>query len=200
MPHPRPNGKQPRRRHSWPPLHVHVFKNHHNINDDPFSFFISPPDASLVTAVEDLSAGIQTGRRARSVSPFKRQGDSAARPKSRTISHLTKLFKWIERMERQYGVRYGVHRQHSPARGNYSPEMQSPSPPPLSPSSFSPPSPRVPELRGREPSQRNLRGSPKRPSHRVRSHSGKPRIWQEPGDSIYPLAEEQEDGGLAIRF
>ena len=172
-----------KRHHSWPPFKVHVF--HHtpkDINENPFEFFLSASD-DPDELLDDITAGIDIVPRSRSLSPLRLPSHGEVRPITQAAStSLAKLKKWIERMER----RYFHHAQLLP------PAPEIPTSPMLSPPPHSPSSP---QPRGR----RNNRGSPKGSRDRaIRSHSGKPRVWKEPGQDIWPVVEEQEEIGLGI--
>lgn len=174
--------RQHRRRHSWPPLRMHVFKHAHDIDQNPFAFFLSTTDGFDDDDAEDLTAGIGEAPRARSLSPL-HFGATATTPNLESAkSPIAKLKRWIERMERRY-----VHRGHTS-----SPEERIASPAIPIPSTGSP---RSPVSRGR----RDDRLSPSLVAKRdVRSHSGRPRVWREPDWDIWPVAEEQEEYGLGI--
>ena len=173
--------RQHRRRHSWPPLRTHVFKHAHDIDQNPFAFFLSTT-AGFDDDVEDLTAGIGKAPRTRSLSPL-HFGATATTPILKiSKSPIAKLKRWIERMEKRY-----IHRGQT-----FSPEQHVASPAIPIPS---PGSPRSPIFRGRRDDRLNPSFVEKRD---VRSHSGRPRIWREPDWDIWPVAEEQEECGLGI--
>ena len=171
-----------KRRHSWPPLHTHSPKHAHAIDENPFEFFISAPGSIGADVEDDLTAGINATPRSRSLSPS-RLHHLATSPLLESVSSpIARLKRWIERMEQRY-----IHHRQSPitTEPNISPKL----------STLEPTSPKAPAPRGR----RENRLSPKSGMRRgVRSHSGRPRIWIEPGEDIWPVAEEQEDVGLGI--
>lgn len=170
-----------RRSHSWPPFRVHALHFSKSIDENPFAFFISTSDSVDDVSEESMSAGIEQMPRSRSLSPLHIHRNRDPDLTSLTApSPFLKLKKWIQRMERQY-----FH------RGLLSP-TEVPQNTPLSPLQRSPVSP---QSRGRG----NFRGSPKSPkSPNSRSHSGRPRVWREPSEGIWPVVEEQEDIGLGI--
>ena len=172
-------GGHHKRRHSWPPLHI---RRAHAIDENPFEFFISTPESNGADVEDDLTAGIGATSRSRSLSPS-RLPTSAASPLLESVSSpIARLKRWIERMEQRY-----IHHRQNPVAVEHaiSPKLSAPQPS----------SPKSPTTRGR----RDNRLSPKLRSNRgVRSHSGRPRIWIEPGEDIWPVAEEQEDVGLGI--
>lgn len=162
---------------------MHVFKHAHEIDQNPFAFFLSETD-NLDDDAEDLTAGVGEESRARSLSPL-HLGTTATSPILESAkAPVAKLKRWIERMERRY-----IHRGHASSHEEpiASPAIPIPIP--------SPGSPKSPISRGR----RDGRLSPSHITKReVRSHSGRPRVWREPGWDIWPVAEEQEEYGLGI--
>ena len=194
-----PASKNHRRHHSWPPLHVHVFKQHKEIDENPFAFFVSPPEDSEREIADDLSAGIEDGRRPRSLSPLhiKERPVSSLRPIP--LSPRAVLMRWIEKMEKRY-----VHKRRASDE-----ELPSPSPPIPAQSPTAPTAPLSPQPRGRATRQHSPNSSSPR---QMRSHSGRPRIWRSPPSGIWTLAEEKEqedkeqekkeqkDCGLGISF
>ena len=175
-------GKHHKRRHSWPPLHIHSQKHVHAIDENPFEFFISTPESIGADVEDDLTAGIGATPRSRSLSPS-RLHTTATSPLLESVSSpIARLKRWIERMEQRY-----IHHRQIPiaTEPTISPKLSTPEPS----------SPKSPTARGR----RDNRLSPKSGMKRsVRSHSGRPRIWIEPGEDIWPVAEEQEEVGLGI--
>ena len=170
-----------KRRHSWPAFKVHVF--HHppkDINENPFVFFLSAPDEPD-EVLDDITAGIENVPRSRSLSPLLLPTHGEERLFMSTEStSLAKLKKWIARMERRY-----FHHTH------LLPPQE-----PVTPLLLAPPSsPGSPQSRGRSHSRGNLNGSR---DTAIRSHSGKPRVWREPSEDIWPVLEEHEDLGLGI--
>ena len=172
-----------KKRHSWPPLRKpRAFYVDATIDQDPFAYFISPAEDRDVFFNDDLSAGIDEHKRSRSESPGHRSAYVSLAVASAASSPTAKLKKWIERMELRC-----FHRSPSVIQR----PMQSPDPPqpPAFRTTVSPP------LRGR----RNMRSSSSnRSRHSTRSHSRRPRVWQEPSEEIYPVPEEGEDVGLGI--
>ena len=176
---PRSTGRK--RRHSWPAFKVHVF--HHppkDINENPFEFFLSASD-DPDEVLDDITAGIENVPRPRSLSPLLLPTHDEERPfRSSASTSLAKLKKWISRMERRY-----LHHTHL-----------LPPPTPVAPLLLAPPSsPGSPQSRGRRHSRGNLNGGR---DDTIRSHSGKPRVWREPSQDIWPVLEEHEDVGLGI--
>lgn len=173
-----------KKRHSWPPLRVSR-KSYFNesIDSDPFSYFISPASDRDFFINSDLSAGIDANKRSKSLSPpplTPRTILSAVT--SPASSPTAKLKRWIERMELRCFRR-------SP-RASERP-MPSPDPPEL-PEIVAP---RSPPIRGR----REMRsGSSLRVNQHQRSKPRRPRVWREPSEGIWSLAEEEEEIGLGI--
>ena len=170
------------RRHSWPPLRMHIFKHAHDIDQDPFAFFLSTTNGFDDRDAEDLTAGVGEAPRARSLSPLHR-GATATSPNLESAkSPIARLRRWIERMERRY-----AHRGHASSPEQREASQAIPIP--------SPRSPRSPIPRGR----RDERLSPSSVARRdMRSYSGRPHVWREPDWDIWPVAEEQEEYGLGI--
>lgn len=183
------------RRHSWPPfktLHT-SFGGDDKIDDNPFAYFISPIEDQEAFVGSNLTAGITQRPRTRSLSPFHSQFHSSPLSTPLEWRPLVILRKLIRRLEAR---RHPTCRHPSPSQ----PQTRAP-PPPDSylkppPSPASPPSPQVsPRIRGRrvlpssEGSSRIRQG---------RSHSERPRIWREPGEDLWTLAEEGEEVGLGI--
>ena len=176
-----PSLKKLRRSHSWPPLHIHVFKQHKEIDENPFSFFISPPEDSAGGIADDLSAGIEDGRSRRSLSPIHKPVSSL---RSRPLSPKAVLTRWIEKMETRYVHKRRASDEELPEPSALVPLRASPPVPTLSPTV-----PLSPQMRGRATKQQSPNGSQKR---QIRSHSGRPRIWRSPPSGIWTLAEEKE--------
>ena len=181
-----PAARNHRRRHSWPPLHIHVFKHHKEIDENPFAFFISPPEDSGGGIADDLSAGIEVGRRPRSLSPLHVKEKPVSNLRSTPLSPRAVLVRWIEKMEKRY-----VHKRRAS-------DEEPPKPTSLVPTR-SPPAPPSPQMRGRAVQQHSPNSSSGR---QIRSHSGRPRIWRSPPSGIWTLEEEkeQEEHGLGISF
>ena len=173
--------KNHQRRHSWPPFRVQALHPLKDMDENPFSFFVSAPDEPYTTENDSLSAGIERVPRSRSLSPFAAVGENRnnltlfAAPTA-----VEKLKRWIVKMER----RYLRHNHFSPLDV-----------PQNSPCLYLAESSGSPHTRGRG----SLRGSPRSVRSRdSRSHSGRPRVWREPGEGIWPVLEEQEEVGLGI--
>lgn len=182
------------RRHSWPPLKPSqtTFGGGDQIDDNPFAYFISPTE-DHVFVESYLTAGITQQPRTRSLSPFRCQSHNSslsAPPEWRPLVILRKLLRRLE------ARRDSTHRELSPPQ----PQRRAAPPPNLylqpQPLPASPPSPQTsPRMRGRRDLPSSVGSSKIR---QVRSHSGRPRIWREPSEDLWPLAEEGEDVGLGI--
>jgi hypothetical protein len=168
-----------RSRHSWPPSgKSRSFQIDKKMDEDPFAYFISPADDRDVDFDIDLEAGIRDGRwRSRSSSPRdSRRNRKFRKASSHAADAPTSSFKrWIERMEKQY-----FHRRPS--------SHTVPLPGPLT----SHPPPTSPPLRGR-PCHRA--GTAQHVPQLRRTPARRPRSWREPSLEIWPVLEEQEDGG-----
>ena len=185
------------RRHSWPPFRLSNLHHKKDIDDDPFSFFISPSNDLAGFDFDHMNADIEPESRSRSLSP------SMIRNKGKILNSptISRLKKWVQKMEARYlHTRYSAPSKvptllitppDSPIIGMKRPA----SPEPLErtvdiPIQVSPP------LRGRRTSR-----SARRPygNRMVRSHSKRARVWREPGEDIWPVMEEDgEDIGLGI--
>lgn len=183
------------RRHSWPPLKtLHTsFGGSDKIDDNPFAYFISPTEDQDAFDDSNLTAGITQQSRTRSLSPFRYQLPSSPLSTTTGWRPLVILRKLIRRLEAR---RYHTHRHLSPSQ----PQTRAASPPDLylkpQPSPAAPPSLQVsPTIRGRR-TLPSSEGSGR--IRQVRSHSGRPRIWREPGEDLWTLAEEGEEVGLGI--
>lgn len=183
------------RRHSWPPfktLHT-SFGGGDKIDDNPFAYFISPIEDQEAFVDSNLTAGITQQPRTCSLSPFHYQIHSpplSTPPEWRPLVILRKLIRRLE------ARRHPTHRHLSPSQS-----QTRAAPPPHSylkpqPSPPSPPSSQgSPRIRGRR-TLPSSEGSSR--IRQVRSHSGRPRIWREPGEDLWTLAEEGEEVGLGI--
>lgn len=194
----KPQAKHHSRRHSWPPLRLSNFHHKKDINDDPFSFFISPSDDSATFIFDHMNADIEPETRSRSLSP------SMIHNKGKILKSptMTKLRKWVEKMEARY-----LHTRRSstskvpsllitPPESPMTGIKRPASPEPLEPVIEMDYAPVSPPLRGRR-SHRTAR----RPygNRMVRSHSKRARVWREPGEDIWPVMEDDaEDIGLGI--
>ncbi len=173
-----------KKRHSWPPLRISrasYFKE--CVDSDPFAYFISPASDRDVFIKGDLSAGIDPGKRSKSLSPNLCNSRTVlSAVTSPSSSPTAKLKRWIERMELRCF-------QWSPRAS----ERPMPSPdPPMLPETVVP---RSPPARGR----RDVRsGSSLRVNQYQRSKPRRPRVWKEPSEGIWSVAEEGEEIGLGI--
>lgn len=171
-----------RKRHSWPPLRLSratYFKE--SIDSDPFAYFISPASERDVY-INDLSAGINPGKRSRSLSPKSHKEDTVLSTLTTASSPTAKLKRWIERMELMC-FRRSPRISERP--------MPSPDPPRVLEIAV----PLSPPIRGR----RDVRsGSIHRVNPNRQSKPRRPRVWREPGENIWSVAEEGEDVGLGI--
>ena len=171
-----------RKRHSWPSSHPSRTTHfHENIDFDPFAFFISPA-SEQDQDINNLSAGIELGKRSKSLSPTLHREKTVLSALTAVPSPTVKLKRWIERMEL-------LCFRRSPRMS----ERPVPSPDTLAFPEFV--IPRSPPCRGR----RNVRtGS----VHRVTSNrwdiARRRRVWREPSEQIWPVVEEGEDVGLGI--
>ncbi|KAL2047386.1 hypothetical protein N7G274_001407 [Stereocaulon virgatum] len=172
-----------RKRHSWPPLRKpRSFYINESIDEDPFSYFISPAEDRDVFINSHLTAGINDKRRSRSLSPAKHKTITSLAAAAAASSPTAKLKRWIERMELRCFRRSSAMCERP---------MPSPNPqqPPEIVQTVSPP------VRGR----RDIRSSSRqRVNHNMRSHSRRPRVWREPSKDIWPVAEEGDGIGLGI--
>jgi len=171
-----------RRHHSWPPFQLHSFTHNTTIDENPFAFFLSASDDLDDFSDEHIRADIDQRPRSRSLSPFvfRKAKDNRTFEISSTTA-ISKLKRWIEKMERRY-----FHRRHVLLP---QPEFK------VSPTKAPQNSPSSPQMRGRM----NARTRPNSRANRaMRSHSGRPRIWREPDEDIWTVMEEQEEIGLGI--
>ena len=168
-----------RKRHSWPPLRVSraTFVKE-SIDSDPFAYFISPASDRDIY-FNDLSAGIDTRTRSRSFSPKSSLNDHMLSSISSSASPTARLKKWIERME----LRCFRHSPRISERPMPSPE------PPKSPET---PIPVSPLARGRSDVRSGSSLRVNRPQQR------RPRVWREPSEKIWSVAEEGDEVGLGI--
>lgn len=171
-----------KKRHSWPPLRLsrETYFNE-SIDSDPFAYFISPASDRDIF-INDLSAGINTGKRSRSLSPRIHKEKTLLATVTSAHSPTAKLKRWIERMELRCF-------RKSPRMS----ERPMPSPdPPRPPETAIPVSPPV---RGRNDVRS---GSVNRVNPNQRSKPRRPRVWREPSETIWSVAEEGEEIGLGI--
>ena len=146
------------------------------INEDPFSYFISPAEDRDVYFESDLAAGIRNDRKSRSLSPFHHKARKNI--SSVSTSATMKLRNWIERMEKQY-----FRRGSDPIVAI--------------PKSCKAPGTTSPPMRGRGDHRTS---SSLRVTHNLRSPPRRPKVWQEPSVDIWPVLEEAEDVGLGINM
>ncbi|MCJ1377595.1 hypothetical protein MMC17_000690 [Xylographa soralifera] len=174
-------GTHHRRSHSWPPFRVHSLQRPKDIDENPFAFFITTTVDSEEIPEGPMSAGIEKTPRSRSLSPLRLRAKHNPDLASLTVPNpFSRLKRWIQKMEKQY-----FH------QGQLSPLEV----PQNTPVSLLPRSPASTPSRGRG----SIRGSPRSlRSPDSRSHSGRPRVWREPSEDIWPVVEEQEDIGLGI--
>ena len=204
-----------KRHHSWPPFKL-PHHNVKNIDEDPFSFFISSDTdsaGSIVNQDYHMNADIDLAPRSRSHSP-RMSHNRAKLLASPTGKSIIKLKKWVEKME----IRYFHMKRHQPltpqshsilpditisdADAEQAPDIsQSNLKRPASPDELERieqaiPIPLSPPLRGRR-----TRRSSRRPygNRMVRSHSKRARVWQEPDEELWPVMEEDEIGlGITV--
>lgn len=173
-----------KKRHSWPPLRISresYLKE--SIDLDPFAYFISPASDRGIFLKGDFSAGIDPRKRSKSLSPYPRNSRTIlSTATSTSLSPTEKLKRWIERMELRC-FRWSPRASERP--------MPSPDPP-------EPPEtviPKSPPARGR----RDVRsGSSLRVNQDQRTRPRRPRVWREPSEGIWSVAEEGEEIGLGI--
>jgi len=166
-------------RHSWPPYetpakHPRAGNDRKSedlsIDENPFSFFISPPAADERESDEDyFSAGIDS--KPTPHSPFSRSRMNESSVTEGAKSPAAVLRRWIKYMEARHP--YLSHRR----------QVEGPPSKPVVP--FIVPSDDSTE-RGREAdrSTETIRGR-----KQVRSHSGRPRSWREPSADLWPVSE-----------
>ena len=177
-----------RKRHSWPPLHHKKHRASYfreEVDEDPFSYFVSDPAESSEAFLSGMAAGIDETPRARSCSPAHR---NLLMSTSVPSSPTTRLKKWIERMELLC-----FHR--SPRSSPPIIQRPMPSPEPFRPSTMLMTS--SPPVRGRRDSRV---GSTHRVTANGRSKPRRPRAWRAPSGDIWTVDEEKEgeDVGLGI--
>jgi len=167
-------------RHSWPPYETpakHPRPGNDrksedlSIDENPFSFFISPPADDDRESDEDyFSAGIDS-KPTPPASPFRRSHTNESSVTDGAKSPAAVLRRWIKCMEARH-----PHLSHRR-------QLEEPPPKPVVP--FIVPSDNSAE-RGREAdrSAETIRGR-----KQVRSHSGRPRSWREPSADLWPVSE-----------
>lgn len=168
------------KRHSWPSLRVTKSpRSSKPIDQDPFAYFVSPVLDEESVIQFRLSAGITNPRRSRSLPSFRLKSGRGQTATDRARRRVAKLKKWIERMQ----LAYFHHRTLVPAT--------SPTPP-------------VPQMMAEEPIAIDRgRDTQVIATSRIRAQTRtpprKPRVWRQPSDNIWPVAEEMEEVGLGIR-
>lgn len=167
-----------RKRHSWPPLRKPMSLDiKETIDEEPFAYFISPPEDRDIFFATDLAAGVGSNRRSRSLSPFQNKSKGILSEDEADKSSVVKLKRWILRMERYYFHRKSPCKDATTVQPLYIPATSSP------------------PVRGR----RNTRTtSSSRVTHNLRSPPRRPRAWREPSTDLWSVPEEQEDNGLGI--
>ena len=216
---PRAHSKHHHRNHSWPPFRLHI-SHRKDIDEDPFSFFISSDNDSAGSMNDHLNADIDGMSRSRSHSP--RLGRNRAKLlSSPTGKSILKLRKWVEKME----VRYFHARASGPSRLPKLPDVSEASQldnmegiPSVRVSDADTPRPSLKRPASPDESEEMvqyipildsppMRGRRSRKSARraygdrmVRSHSKRARAWKEPGEGIWPVVEEDEQDGLGVDF
>ncbi|MCJ1374181.1 hypothetical protein MMC20_005413 [Loxospora ochrophaea] len=181
------------RRHSWPPFRSRTatFGADREIDENPYAFFISDEGEIDAFGSLPMTAGISKRTRPRSLSPPKLRQKRALGARVSPRSPMAKLRRWIERMEQRY-LRH--HKCAMPEEQSISPVEAAP--PALSPAPLPDPQPPTsPDTRGRR--EARLKADDRR-RQMSRSHSGRPRVWREPSDYIWPVEEEGEEVGLGI--
>ena len=191
-------------RHSWPPYET-LARNPRSrtdrksedlsIDENPFSYFISPPADDAQELQEDyFSAGIDN---APDSTPLHR-GPTGESP----VTHAPKspgaiLRRWIKYMETHHPYIYHRHQEEGPPPEPVVPFIS----PPNRPSPIATHSPRLPKPvennlssntsseRGREADRiaEDIRGR-----KQARSRSGRPRSWREPSADLWPVSEAGE--------
>ena len=194
------------RRYSWPPLKLIKPRREKDIDEDPFSHFLTPINYDHARAWDDyMEADIERESRPKSLSPCTMQN----RDKVLQGPAIRKLKSWIQRMEARY-----VYRRTPDTM--IEEEASLPTPPNSPVQLQSSINKRVafvemetgpnfdmcnitisPPLRGRRPARSTRR---RYGDKVVRSHSKRARVWKEPDEDIWSVPEEQEDIGLGIKF
>ena len=182
--------------HSWPQLpKLHRIHAEKPIDSDPFAYFVSPTEHPMLYIQGDLTAGISTKARSRSLPPI-----SSRKPRIEiSISFTSKsptarLKRWIERLEKQCFHRsYRYTDEPDPIIKVIRPRPKPPVPctePVIIPIS--------PPVRGRRDTRTGSRK--RRSGNNGRTPPRRPRVWREPSAGIWSVAEEDEEGmsGLGI--
>ncbi|KAI9665436.1 MAG: hypothetical protein M1829_005715 [Trizodia sp. TS-e1964] len=161
-------------RHSWPLFsNSQEFPSAADIDDDPFSYFLSPPSPSIDPFLdEDVSnAGIS---RPGSKPPPLEADTSVSKASKTTSAVLRRWASFVERSNPSLHLRY--HPPTTiPTRTVSQPNLQ---------------------LAAEQTFEYN-RGRPLIRPHpnsqrRVRSHSNRPRAWRKPSEKLFVLVEEDE--------
>lgn len=187
-----------KKRHSWPQLRRsrYAFVDD-TIDSDPFAYFVSPAEDRLVYIEGNLSAGIYTKQRSRSLPPV-----HSKRPRLHLSISITsksptaRLKRWIERMEKQYFyLSHGLANEPDPIIRVIEPrsEVSAPTNEPII-------VPISPYGRGRQDTRAGSRN--RRVGNNGRTPPRRPRAWREPSVEIWSVAEEDEEAslGLGIRL
>lgn len=178
-----------RSRHSWPQLR----RSHHSyvdkaIDSDPFAYFVSPDEDRVVYIEGNLTAGIKSKSRSRSLPPFQSRGPRLHLSISTTTrSPTARLKRWIERMEQQY-----FHLSHK-STDEPDPIIKIVKPKPQSPIPRTEPVviPISPPIRGRRDARTG--SGQRRTPNNGRTPPRRPRVWREPSAEIWSVPEEDED-------
>lgn len=168
-----------RKRHSWPPLRkpMSLYINE-KIDEEPFAYFVSPPNDGDIFFATGLAADVGSNRRCRSLSPSHNKSTSILSEDKADISPIAKLKRWILKMERYYSHRKSPSKEASALL------------PLKAPATSSPP------VRGRRDTRTS---SSSRVTHNLRSPPRRSRAWREPSMDLWSVVEEeQEDAGLGI--
>lgn len=168
------------KRHSWPSLRVtKSTKASPSIDQDPFAYFVSPVFDGEDALQGHLTAGITTRRRSQSLPSFHPKPIYSHTATDKAKRRVAKLKKWIERMQMAYH-----HYHHTDPVVN--------APPPTPPKTLDD---LLPTQRGRDIQST----ATSRVRANVRTPPRKPRVWRQPSNNLWPVAEETEEIGLGIR-
>ena len=168
-------------RHSWPAYesptkHPRARDDRKSedlgIDENPFSFFISPPADDDHGPEEDyFSAGIDSKATSPPRLPFRPGHTNESSVMEAAKSPAAVLRRWIKYMEARHPY---LH-----------PRRQDEGPPPMPVVPFIIPSDiRTERGRDADRSTETIRGR-----KQVRSHSGRPRSWREPSADLWPVSE-----------
>ncbi|KAI9723280.1 MAG: hypothetical protein M1812_001162 [Candelaria pacifica] len=190
-------------RHSWPPF-AHFTSppavpqaqsTNPTIDEDPFSFFVSPTPSDDEIYVEDWNAGITSsisGHESLSSIPtatnafplsrfhFHRSPQATSSVTEAAKTPAAVLRRWTAYVEKHQPHLIFRHQKHSSSKSS-------------SPASSPASSPRLGKvvMRGREKDDLALRARGRRQS---RSRSSRPHSWREPSVDLYTVPEEKEGG------